>query len=357
MWSPLLHRALDMAKAAGPRRAGRPCLREPLQHCTRGRMRIVEGEGVLVEGIAYCDEHDISTFGNCLRGDRTVVLEQARPLGRVRGARDRLLRPDGPSPVNRLNPLLSLAKIRARRGDPDAADVPRRGATTWPTGLDEQEWIVLASTARAEACWLEGRADAALDELAAADGRSAPAGRPSSAATLAVWRYRIAGSAAIDRAGLIEPFATEVAGDASSRARTSSGTTCGLRYDAALALLGSTDESVLRDALARLEALGAAPAARYRHARRCAAAACRSVPSGVRAYDEGAPGRAHPPRARGARAPLRGPHQRRDRRPACSSRSRPSTTTCPPCSAKLDVPSRRLAARRGRPRGLVGAAT
>ena len=31
-------------------------------------LRLAEGEGVYVEGVAYCDEHDISTYATCLRG-------------------------------------------------------------------------------------------------------------------------------------------------------------------------------------------------------------------------------------------------------------------------------------------------
>ena len=119
VWSPLLHRSLEIAEGTRPGRAGRPRVRQPVQPCTRRTSRIAEGEGLFVEGIAYCDEHDIGTFGNCLRGERATCWS-----GSVAGrspARSRRGPAAGsaPSPVNRLNPL---AQPRPGCGPGAAAD-------------------------------------------------------------------------------------------------------------------------------------------------------------------------------------------------------------------------------------------
>ena len=127
VWSPLLHRSLDIAKDAGlDELAGRAYAN--LYSMYSRSMRIGAGEGTLIEGIAYCDEHDISTFGNCLRGERTVVLERLGRWDESEALATKLMQAGAPSPVNRLNPLLSLAKIQARRGGPGAAGRARRGA-------------------------------------------------------------------------------------------------------------------------------------------------------------------------------------------------------------------------------------
>ena len=84
----------------------------------------------------------------------------------------------------------------------------------------------------------------------------------------------------------MEPFATEVGGDHVRAAELWDD--LGFRYDAALALLGSSDESLLRDALARLESLGAASTARLAR-QKMRTLGVRSVPSGVRATTKAHP--------------------------------------------------------------------
>ena len=78
VWSALLHRSLEIAKADGlDEQAGRAYAN--LYSLYAGDLKVAEGEGIYVEGLAYCDEHDIMTFSTCLRGERSHVLER---LGR-----------------------------------------------------------------------------------------------------------------------------------------------------------------------------------------------------------------------------------------------------------------------------------
>ena len=59
--------------ACRPRRAGPTRTCTPLTAVSGGSMR---RERCYAEGIAYCDEHDIGTYGICLRGERTGALEK-----------------------------------------------------------------------------------------------------------------------------------------------------------------------------------------------------------------------------------------------------------------------------------------
>ena len=142
-------------------------------------------------------------------------------------------------------------------------------------------WTVRARLARAEAHWLEGRDDLATGELEQAVA-SAARGSTADRGWTSVWRRRITGaSSPVDGlSGVGDPFAAELSGDVVRAAQLWKDR--GLGYDAALALLGCDEATLLRDAVARLTALGASPAvalARQFMRRR----GITSIPSGVRA--------------------------------------------------------------------------
>lgn len=281
-WTELLHRSLEIAKAAGLHEQTGRAYANLYSMCSE-MLKIAEGESYFVDGIAYCDEHDIGTFANCLRGEHASVLEKMGRWDEAERLAVTLLQSAGPSPVNRLNPLICLAKVRARLGD--------QGAWGWldealmlAEGVGEATWIALARTARAETRWLEGRDEAALDELAMAESGTATSG-VLALSSLAVWRHRITGNCP-SRPDLVEPFASEVTGDHIRAAALWD--EVGFRYDAALALLGSDHEESLRSAVTRLEALGATAACRLaRHKMR--RLGVKSVPSGVRAFTKAHP--------------------------------------------------------------------
>ena len=85
-----------------------------------------------------------------------------------------LMRDAGASLFNRVNSLISLGKIRARPGETGVWDCLDE-ATAAAEGSGEPQWIVAARLARAEACWLDGKQDAALREVGGS--------RPTAAAT------------------------------------------------------------------------------------------------------------------------------------------------------------------------------
>ena len=55
-------------------------------HSLYSALRRFAEPSVFTDGIAYCDEHDITTYSNCLRGERTELPGDDRTLGRGRGA-------------------------------------------------------------------------------------------------------------------------------------------------------------------------------------------------------------------------------------------------------------------------------
>jgi DNA-binding CsgD family transcriptional regulator len=167
-----------------------------------------------------------------------------------------LLTWSGASPVNRINPLTSLGKILARRGEPggwDRLDEAMRSAE----GTTEPQHILRARVARAEAFWLAGQQAEARREAELADEVSA-ATDDWERGMISDWLRRT-GSDRPSRGPLAGPYQLQAGGDWEQAARVWTGLGC--RYEAALALLESGQEATLREALSILTDLGAAAAA------------------------------------------------------------------------------------------------
>jgi tetratricopeptide (TPR) repeat protein len=74
-WTTLLERALDIAVSGSWQpQAGRAYAN--MHALYAAQRRLDEAERCFAEGVAYCDEHDIGTYGTCMRGERTGVLEK-----------------------------------------------------------------------------------------------------------------------------------------------------------------------------------------------------------------------------------------------------------------------------------------
>jgi DNA-binding CsgD family transcriptional regulator/tetratricopeptide (TPR) repeat protein len=280
-WRPVLERSLSVASAAGLQlQTGRSYANLYEGHSFT--LRFAEGERAYQEGVAYCEEHDLGTYGRCLRGERAAVLFRMGRWDEAASVARQLVESDAPS-INRLNPLNTLGRLRAARGEPGVWECLDETAASTDT-LDEAPYTVPARLARAEARWLEGDLDAARAELDRARTAVATCAEHQQA-EVAVWERRITG--ATSATGVThEPYATELSGDADKSARLWDALDC--PYDAALALLGSTDEAALREVIERLDRLGAVAVARIAR-QRMRELGFRSVPAGARAST-----RAHP---------------------------------------------------------------
>jgi DNA-binding CsgD family transcriptional regulator len=230
-------------------------------------------------GIEYTRELGLEAWVKCLVGERAVV-ELA--LGRwddaaataqalLDGPRDQIIEPSTYA-------LLVLGLVRARRGDPGY----------WPlldeaweraVNADDLQFLGPVSAARAEAAWLEGRAEAIGAETEMTYDLACRLNEPTTAGWLACWRAR-AGLPVEPLDNLPERFRLQLDGESQAAAELLNAEGAG--YDAAIALAPSSDGSLLRVAHEQLRALGAKPAAAI-VARRLRELGERNLPRGPRA--------------------------------------------------------------------------
>lgn len=228
-------------------------------------------------GVQFCQERDLDRSRlhmaawlarcHCFLG---AWDEAERLVESVLAARDL-------APVTRFVALLVDGMLRTRRGDPGAQPA-----------LDEA--LALAEAAgslyrlgpvravRAEAAYLAGNRAAAVEEAEAALPLALAHGQPWYAGELAYWRWR-GGGPAPELDTVAEPFALEMSGDWERAALAWEALGC--PYEAARARAGSSDESVVRGALAAFDTLGATPAAAEAR-RRLRELGARGVPRGPR---------------------------------------------------------------------------
>jgi len=181
------------------------------------------------------------------------------------------------SPINRLIPLGSVGRIRARRGEPGAWESLDE-AMAAADGTGDPQYAVPIRLGRAEASWLEGDLAAAHREACLAE-QAADGADPWLSGEAAAW-VRRTGPSGQPRGELAEPYRLQLDGDWLNAAKLWDEIGC--PYDAALALLDAAEEPALRRALDICQDLGAAATARVirRTMRRLG---IRSIPAGQRA--------------------------------------------------------------------------
>lgn len=123
---------------------------------TENRLQFADTERFLAEGIAYCDEHNITTCATFMRSAQAFVYERTGRWDEAVALAEQILSEARPSPLNRQRALVRLGVILARRGVPGYWPYLNEAATT----ADEQgqpPLQVAARLAQAEAHWLDGR--------------------------------------------------------------------------------------------------------------------------------------------------------------------------------------------------------
>jgi len=233
-------------------------------------------ERYFTAGIAYCEDRDITAYSISLRSAWTSVLERTGRWDEAVARCRELLDQGGPSPNIRLCPLLRLGTILARRGEPGAWEWLDE-AIELADGAGEPQSIVPLRLARAEALWLEGKPAEARREAELADTVAGACDKWERGA-VAVWLRRT-GSSRPPRGELAAPYQRLLDGDRAGAARL--WTELGCPYEAALALLASADEALLREALWIFIDLGASATVRLTR-QKMRRLAIRSIPAGPR---------------------------------------------------------------------------
>jgi DNA-binding CsgD family transcriptional regulator/tetratricopeptide (TPR) repeat protein len=177
-------------------------------------------------------------------------------------------------PAMRSPALVILARIRARRGEPGAAELM---SEAWQVseGLQELQRTGPAAAARAEMAWLHGGDPGAVPALERTYAEACRLDAIPTRAELAYWMTRFGRPIAPDASG--HPYALQAAGR--WREAATAWHEAGCPYEYALALADSPDPVDLLAALTELDALGAEPLARRVRARLRAAGITR-IPRG-----------------------------------------------------------------------------
>jgi DNA-binding CsgD family transcriptional regulator len=281
-WTGLLSRALDLAVSGGlQEQAGRAYTNICSAHGVR--REFAEAERHFTAGVAYCDDHDITTYARCLRSDRITALERTGRWAESVALSRELLSRRSPSPLNRLVPLVLIGMIRARRGEPGGWDHLDE-AVALADGSGQPQHIMPARLARAEVLWLDGQFGAAAREAELAND-VADRGDAWDRGAVAAWLART-GSARGPRGELAGPYQAQLDGDPARAARL--WTELGCPYEAGLALLWEPGEDSLREAVRIFADLGATAAVQVTR-KKMRALGVRSIPVGPRTAT-----RAHP---------------------------------------------------------------
>jgi DNA-binding CsgD family transcriptional regulator len=212
---------------------------------------------VIDTGIAYCNDHDLDAWSYYLLAWRAQLhLEQGRWEAAVADADAVLARP-GVAAIARIPALAALGRLRARRGDPGAAEVLDEAmALARPTGELQRVWPV--AMARAEAAWIRGDNEACAEEALFCLDLARRLGNPRAIGECALWLQR-AGAPQGEPPGALpadapEPCALQLAGQ--WREAAAAWAALGRPFDRALALADG-DEAARREALSLIEGLGA----------------------------------------------------------------------------------------------------
>ena len=217
-----------------------------------------EADRVTAVGIAFCREHGLEAYLNSLLANR-ALSDLAR--GRWDEAADTataiLAGPMSSVPGPRYEALLTLALVRARRGDPEYQPL-LDAASELAAPIGDLDWVGPTAAARAEVAWLEGRTAAIAGITQRPFELAVEHQDPPLLGQLACWRWR-AGLLVEPPPGTDEVYRRQIEGDWEQAVRN--WRELGCPYEAALALADSGDAAALRRALDELHALGARPAA------------------------------------------------------------------------------------------------
>jgi DNA-binding CsgD family transcriptional regulator len=252
-----------------------------------GLFRLAEAERFLCEGMAFASEHGIDIQRNwaaanlaevrCLQGRCMEAADLATQV--INSRPDEFLGFALPAYI-RIPALVTLGRMRARRGDPDVwepLDQALQLATPGSSANVHQRARLAA--ARAEAAWLAGDPVRTATEAEAVYAEVIPLHAPWLLGELAYWQWK-AGALDAPPPDCAEPYALQMRGERQAAAAAWSALGC--PYEAARAMAESDEEAVMREAIVTMERLSARAAA-AQVVRRMRALGLGRIPRGPRA--------------------------------------------------------------------------
>jgi DNA-binding CsgD family transcriptional regulator len=206
----------------------------------------------------YCRERGLDTWRLYLLADRARMDLARGNWDKAADVAALVLRDPRSAPLPRGQALTVLGLVRARRGDPGAAELLEQEREVAGT-TDEILRIGLVVAAGAEAAWLAGDAARVERDTDVALGLALGHRVTWVAGELACWRWRAGAREQLPRELVAEPYWLSLTGD--WRAAAERWRELGCPYQAALAIADGAEEVALRQALDELQVLGARAAA------------------------------------------------------------------------------------------------
>jgi DNA-binding CsgD family transcriptional regulator len=229
------------------------------------------------DALAFCDRHDLTAMRLGLLASRAIELVHRGSWTEAGELAQSVLAEPGIAPVDRIQPLYVLGRLRARRGDPEAREALDE-ALELAAPRNELQHIGNVRAVRAEAAWLEGDGERTVDEARAAYQLAVPVRDPWILGELALWLWRGDALDGLEPGLEQHPYGLQIQGDWAAAA--AAWERLGCPFEQAAALLDGDQEPALRRALQIFDGLGARPAAAMA-SRRLRALGVRRVPRGA----------------------------------------------------------------------------
>ncbi len=217
--------------------------------------RHAEAQHYTDEGIEYCVDRDLDSWTLYIQGCLARLLLDRGEVTAARACAESVLRRSELAAIAAIEPVLVLAHVHARAGDPEAAAYLTRAADL-AAGMQEVQRVAPAAAARSEAAWIGGEPDVQAAIAAEAWPVALTADCPWNRGAVATW---LATDVPVETGSLAPPYAAERDGRWQDAADLWEGLDC--PFDRALALARGGGQSGLTEAVREFDRLGAGAAA------------------------------------------------------------------------------------------------
>jgi DNA-binding CsgD family transcriptional regulator/tetratricopeptide (TPR) repeat protein len=173
--------------------------------------QFLQAERNLLEGIEYIADRGLDIFVRLMQAWLSLALHHFGRWNEAAELANQLLQSPAGSAIRRIPMLAALGRLRARRGDPGVDDALNE-ALQLATISATLQHLGPVYAARAEAAWLAGNRQRAVQDAYAVYELALDKKHPWIAGELAYWLWK-AGEAVEILPWMAKPFALQIAGD------------------------------------------------------------------------------------------------------------------------------------------------